>query len=134
MAGQSPEAYLTEITRRLIRGWEVDFGTDPDSTIAALGTKRIAVPKAKLMIGLANGWANPMPEHKFLMIWPGALRQYYENLLVMNSQPRGFMFWNIADEGKTVNKTQDAAIVPTAVWMMKELHNIMKGDIPAHYR
>ena len=73
-------------------GWMVHFG-DHDID---LENCLVRVPREKLVIGLANGWAN---DGKFVYIDPRLIKQAYRDGLLGN---RGFAFWNIKDEGLEV--------------------------------
>ena len=66
---------------------------------AALGRRRVSVGRGRLLFGLANGWASP-PGEKFALFdvqgcadgWAAA-------------GTRGFMFWNLQDEGLVPGRT-----------------------------
>ena len=81
----------------------MNFSTDPDPRVAALGTKVIRIPKEKLLMGLANSWA--ADAEKFLLIMPEDCGKAYSTL-ADSTKPRGWMFWNIQDEGKEAKTVQ----------------------------
>ena len=59
------------------------------------------VPLDKLVIGLGNGWtANPLG--KFLFLSRDDIHSAYLELSRLNILPKGFMYWDIADEGMLV--------------------------------
>ena len=73
------------------------------------------------VIGLANGWADG---DKSLRVWPEEAGGAYHTLGKLSSStesllPRGFMFWDIADEG----------MVPTGaareMWMASGLNSFL---------
>ena len=94
-------------------GWMVNF-KDFDST---LENTLVHVPRERLVIGLANGWAN---DGKFVYIDPRLIRKAYNNGLLGN---RGFAFWNIKDEGLEVEVDYNAA--EEGVETEGEVHNAM---------
>mmetsp|Transcript_15446 Transcript_15446/g.7476 ORF Transcript_15446/g.7476 Transcript_15446/m.7476 type:complete len:80 (+) Transcript_15446:442-681(+) len=59
--------------------------------------KFITIPKDKLVIGLANGWADGV---KVIAVTPGSAGDAYIRLKKEGNSFRGYMFWCIADEGK----------------------------------
>jgi len=91
--------YLTELVEGMIAGWQVDFSSDPQ---IGLKTQNVTVLSSQLVIGLANAWAGPRPA-KCLLVYPEEAQAGYEALLAKKMQPKGFMFWDIQDEGKDVN-------------------------------
>lgn len=86
----SPSAYLESYVPFVVNGWSIDSPAIDPSTM------QIKIPANRLVIGLANGWAD---NSKFLLVWPEELIGGYEALKRAGIQPRGFMFWDIADEG-----------------------------------
>mmetsp|Transcript_6959 Transcript_6959/g.13295 ORF Transcript_6959/g.13295 Transcript_6959/m.13295 type:complete len:177 (+) Transcript_6959:1-531(+) len=97
----SPVAYLESFVQKVLSGWEVDYGlipTPPGHQLSQSGKGRITIPASQLIIGLANGWADGT---KALRVWPEEAAAAYSALgaLSPSLQPRGFMFWDIADEG-----------------------------------
>lgn len=100
---------------------------------------RIQIAPTQLVIGLANGWADGV---KALLLWPEEAGAAYrilqersrgtgENTPVVSDGmpargermsggvPRGFMFWDIADEGAVVAGTDKQ------MWMAKGLNRFM---------
>ena len=83
---------LNDLITRLEQGYEVDFS----SVDSELGKKSIKVPKEKIVIGLANAWATK----QFLFVKEEDIIGGYKELEKEKKECRGFMFWDIADEGK----------------------------------
>lgn len=75
-----------------ITEWEVKFSEDQSVN---LPDQFIVIPPHKLVIGLANGWAD---DQKSLFITPQELESAYRQLEEY-SKPRGIMFWTIDLEG-----------------------------------
>jgi hypothetical protein len=137
--GQTPAAYLNHYLTLLSQqndSFHVDFGNDhPDLTLndddtnignskredttaivaraAGMSPTRVSVPRSKLVLGLANGWAlNPdlKDTGKVFFLRPDEeLRQLWKSLEEEEAQednmhrlllPRGFMFWTINEEGQ----------------------------------
>ena len=69
-------------------------------------------------IGLANGWADGV---KSLRVWPEEAAAAYAALgaLSPSLQPRGFMFWDIADEGMVPQGTDKE------MWMAQGLNEFL---------
>ena len=109
--GVDPSDYVTNFVTSVLAGWEVAFDADP-----ALGLPRSAIniSRPQLVVGLANGWAAPPPS-KFLLIWPEAIGVAWRQLQERGSAPRGFMYWNVKDEGMVVEGTE------RALWLTREL-------------
>jgi chitinase len=117
MSGVDPSAYLQQYVSSVLGGWFID-------TELATGTGNksdafVKIPSSQLVIGLANGWAD---NSKFLLVWPESLASGYEALRQQGQQPRGFMFWDIADEGLTA---VDSAGVERPFWMARGLNSLM---------
>jgi chitinase len=91
--------YLMELVQGMISGWEVDFSSDPS---IGLKTQNVTVLKSQLVIGLANAWAGPRPA-QCLLVYPDEAQTAWEELKGKNMLPKGFMFWDIQDEGKDVD-------------------------------
>jgi hypothetical protein len=91
--------YLAELVQEMNSGWEVDFTNDPQ---IGLKTQNVSVPHSQLVIGFANAWAGPRPG-KTLLVYPDEAQTAWEELVAKNMQPKGFMFWDIQDEGKDVD-------------------------------
>jgi len=91
---QNASDYLMKIIPKYLSGWQVTFEEDSDS---GLKNQIIKIPKENLVIGLANGWAG---DGKFILIDIDELEEAYSKLKCMDMDIRGFMFWNIVDEGK----------------------------------
>ena len=103
---QRTDEYLRKLVQDMNDGWMVHFsghGVDLDNCL-------VHVPREKLVIGLANGWAN---DGKFVYIDPRLIRDAYKKGMLGN---RGFAFWNIKDEGLVVEIDQvDNQITDTDV-------------------
>ncbi|KNC76806.1 hypothetical protein SARC_10713 [Sphaeroforma arctica JP610] len=114
--GKDVTQYLTMLITGMRDGWEVQFENVPGLETKA---QTISVTPSRLLIGLANGWTTPYTttDHasvdsnegeqetvpKFLLLLPEQLEKAYQAMPV-EIQPRGFMFWNIADEGEVINQ------------------------------
>ena len=117
--GQRPADYLAAWAARLRDGWLVDFGSDP---AARWPSQRVAVPPAKLLVGLANGWAGG--EHpKSLLIMPEEVGAAWR----AGAPFAGAAFWCIAEEG-AVPSGQSAPL-----WMAQGLNGVF-GTRPAGRR
>lgn len=110
--GTMPADYLTNFVESVLAGWAVNFQIDP---IVGLPRSDISIARTQLVIGLANGWAAPPPESKFLLMWPEDCGAAYAALREKGTEPRGFMFWNIMDEGAVVPGTD------RQLWLTREL-------------
>ena len=111
---EKPSDYLVNIITRYIEGWTVNFEQDPD---VKLKNQIIRIPKENFIVGLANGWAG---DGKFLLIEPEEIEIAYNKLKAKGMEVRGFMFWDIADEGKVpVNKEEE-------FWLAAGLNKFMK--------
>lgn len=55
---------IVEIVQKMGDGWRVDFSSVPEFGV---GECVVRVANTKLVIGLANGWAN---NEKFLLFYP----------------------------------------------------------------
>ena len=98
--GVSVAEYLTDLIEKMHRGWTVEFSDEIELNFSS---KSIVVPPSQLLIGLANGWTEPYPPvQKFLLLQPEQLEIAFRTL-PDSLKPRGFMFWNIADEGHIVD-------------------------------
>ncbi|GAB5371468.1 hypothetical protein AAMO2058_001582400 [Amorphochlora amoebiformis] len=87
-----PSNYLRKLIRDMNKGWDVNF--------PGLGTKRISVPPERLVIGLANGWANSDNDKgKFVFIEPESVEQVFTECDKSAPRPRGFGYWTIGEEG-----------------------------------
>ena len=84
---------INDLVENLTKGYIVDFSKDGNS---GLDKRLIKISEDKIVIGLANGWANG----KFLFIDEKNLVNGYNYLKEQKKDVRGFMFWDIADEGK----------------------------------
>jgi chitinase len=106
--------YLTGLVNQMVRGWQVDFSKD---TAIGIKTQNVSVSLDQLVIGLANAWAGPRPA-KCLLVYPAEAQTAWEALKSQGKTPRGFMFWDIQDEGKLVNGTP--------FYLAKGLNSFMK--------
>jgi chitinase len=90
---QLPADYLVNYIPRLLKGWTVDFSSDP---AVHWPTQHVALEQDQIVIGLANGWA---PIDKCILIYPVDVCSAYNTLKAKGLEPRGFAFWDIGDEG-----------------------------------
>jgi len=110
--GKDVTEYLNDLIVSMEKGWEVEFSREKE---AEMEDGVLKVPGDQLVIGLANGWAGPNDGGKFMLVWPES-QIVYERLKV---KPRGWMFWNLLDEGKVVEGKEFR--------MVKEIYGMMKG-------
>lgn len=78
--------------RRLVDGYTVtDIPLAPSDY-------EVKIPPSKLVLGIANGWADGL---KFCKVDPSAIRTTYQSTLEEYSQGfLGVMFWTIEEEGR----------------------------------
>ena len=93
---QSWPSYVAEMVRAYDAGWKVGFESEPT---VGLPSSLVSVPPPRLVVGLANGWA---PGEKSLLILPEQLREGQAELDRQGLALRGYAFWDIADEGRTM--------------------------------
>ena len=84
---------IDKLVGNLTQGYTVDFSKDTNS---GLDKQIIKIQQDKIVIGLANGWANG----RFLFVNGKNIIEGYKYLKEQKKDVRGFMFWDIADEGK----------------------------------
>lgn len=92
--GVDPSEAIQERIRRLAEGYTVTNlplpGGEEEYTVR--------VPPHKLVIGIANGWADGV---KFRTVEPAALRIAHETTLAERGEGfRGVMFWTVEEEGE----------------------------------
>lgn len=109
---QPTQDYIQNIVEAFNRGWIVEFSTDPE---LFWNTARVQVPPSRLVIGLANGWAD---NSKFLLLNSTEVGWGYKYLEGKGLAPKGFGFWDIYDEGRSTYRGD-------VVWLAKELNEIM---------
>ena len=81
---KAASSYLASIVKKYVEGYFVNF---PD------GYRKITIPKEKLVLGIANGWATN--SNGFLRISIEELGKLWSAV-----QFRGFGWWSISEEGK----------------------------------
>eukprot|EP00658_Telonema_sp_P-2_P083324 TRINITY_DN8995_c0_g1_i5.p1 TRINITY_DN8995_c0_g1~~TRINITY_DN8995_c0_g1_i5.p1 ORF type:complete len:359 (+),score=66.90 TRINITY_DN8995_c0_g1_i5:248-1324(+) len=131
-------AYLQGWARQLMFGWWVDFDTTYVPGIMRplvdIPSQWVNVSASRLVIGLANGWTGkrvaapsliPMNVTKALMIWPGDARIAYDRLQQTGTNVRGFMYWDIADEGRLVDRDSPNPAGNQTLWMAQELNTFL---------
>ena len=84
---------INKLVGSLTEGYYVDFSKDPYS---GLGKEIIKIKEEKIVIGLGNSWACG----RFLFVDEKNIVEGYKFLKEHKKDVRGFMFWDIADEGK----------------------------------
>lgn len=77
---------LEEMITNLNKGYIVEFNE---------GKEMVRVAKEKLVIGVANAWA----EGRFLYVNKADMKEAFHYLKEKNIECRGIMFWNLKDEG-----------------------------------
>eukprot|EP01062_Namystynia_karyoxenos_P023262 TRINITY_DN1895_c2_g1_i1.p1 TRINITY_DN1895_c2_g1~~TRINITY_DN1895_c2_g1_i1.p1 ORF type:complete len:415 (+),score=109.66 TRINITY_DN1895_c2_g1_i1:69-1247(+) len=102
--GVAASEYVARWVRRLQTGWEVDFGG-----LGGLHKARVSIPRERLIVGLANGWATRPSEGtagdgKFLLLWPEEVKGAWR--MLGEQRPRGAMFWSAQYEGDVVEGTK----------------------------
>jgi hypothetical protein len=102
----SSTEFLDSFVKKMEEGWDVDFAADSD---LQWPKSRVRVPREKLVIGLANGWAG---DGKFLFVPPEEIAPAFDGLA--GETPRGAAFWCIQEEGKN------------NVWMAAGLNSFLK--------
>lgn len=110
--GVSPATYLEAYVEDLALRHEqfyVDFSQD--SSLNMKG-QMVKLPLSKLVIGLANGWADGS---KSLFLDPEDVLLAHVRLCDKKVPPRGFMFWTIDEEGTS------------GMYMSKALHQVMNA-------
>ena len=90
-------AYLYRWAARMVRGWEVDFGT---AMGRVRGRRLVRVAPSQLILGLSRGGA----DGKSAFFWPSEVRAAFA-AATSRERPRGVAFWNIAEEGGGANRT-----------------------------
>ena len=90
----SPNEYFLEFVNKITSGWIVNFENEPR---IQLSNQLIHIPKSKLVLGFANGWA--YNSDKSLFLHPDQIKEVYGVLEDAGLRPRGCGFWNIKDEG-----------------------------------
>jgi chitinase len=83
---------LEEIIINLTKGYEVDFTKVKES---GLNKEIITIPNEKIVIGLANAWA----DKQFLFVNKDDLIEAFDYLKINNITCKGMMFWDLKDEG-----------------------------------
>lgn len=109
---QPASEYIQNIVQHFQRGWMVEFSADPE---IFWNTTRVQVPAARLVVGLANGWAD---NTKFLLLNSTEVALGYKHLHEIGQAPKGFGFWNINDEGRTTRSGD-------VLWLAKDLNDIL---------
>lgn len=97
--GIAPSAYLVRYVERSLEGTDlvgaVDFGDD----VQAKTPRRVVrLPLHKLVLGLANGWANDGGD-KTLFVSTQQFDAAWTELRSKGIEPRGAGFWTIDEEG-----------------------------------
>lgn len=122
---QSSVEYLVDYVRSVQQGWVVDFNST-NTVNMLLNVKHhynennlIYIPRTQLVIGLANGWGD---NEKFLLVWPDVIEMVHEMLIVSCQQPRGYMFWDIGDEGMNATTVDN---VTKPMWMARGLNKFL---------
>ena len=94
----APSKYLESYVNQLVEmdeAFPVDFDQDPT---VGLPSQKVPLPLPKLVLGFANGWALNMGD-KALYFKPKSIQIAYQRLQDAGRAPRGFMFWELGEEG-----------------------------------
>lgn len=116
--GQPASEYLRNIVQKFETGWYVDFSSAPEFSWTS---RMVQVPPTKLVIGLANGWAN---SSKVLLLNSSEVALGYRYLNEMGLAPKGFGFWNIYQEGQIISSGEE-------MWLAKDMDNILHIRTPS---
>ena len=107
---------LYDLINSFNEGYIVDFSKDINS---GMGKEIIKIPKDKLVLGLANGWA----EDRFLFVDEKIIIEAWNYLKEKNKEVRGIMFWDIGDEGRIPNNENTCDKNP--FYMAKILNSLL---------
>lgn len=110
--GQPASEYIRNIVQMFEQGWMVDFSSDRE---ISWNTTLVHVPSSRLVIGLANGWADGI---RVLLLNSTEVMLGYQDLKEMGQAPKGFGFWNIHAEGRTIPNG-------TEMWLTRDLNNFL---------
>lgn len=110
---QPASEYIRNIVQKFQQGWYVNFSSDVE---ISWNSRVVQIPPARLVIGLANGWAD---NTKFLLLDSTEVGLAYQYLNEIGLAPKGFGFWNIFDEGRTTVREEE-------LWLAKDLDNILR--------
>ena len=105
--GMSPSEYLDSYVEDLALRHEKFWVHFPQDAEIEMESQSVPLPLSKLVIGLANGWANDGDE-KTLYIDPSDVALAYNRLTERGRTLRGFMFWTIDEEGRNGVHMADA--------------------------
>jgi hypothetical protein len=95
----SPSAYLVRYIERSLQGTDMVGSVDFDEDVQAKTPGRILrLPLDKLVLGLANGWADN-GDDKTLFISTQEFDAAWSQLRSKGIEPRGAGFWTIDEEG-----------------------------------
>lgn len=116
--GQPASEYIRNIVQKFDNGWYVDFSSAPEISWSSTMVK---LPPTRLVIGLANGWAN---SSRVLLLNSSEVSLGYRYLNEMGLAPRGFGFWNIYEEGRNISSGE-------AMWLAKDMDKILHIRTPS---
>ena len=97
---QPAASYLPRLARAYADGWRVRFSAEPSLN---LSDRSVRVPPSALVFGLANGWARAAALGGKVLVLPSAdAAAAWRAMERAGGRPaaRGFMFWDISDEGE----------------------------------
>lgn len=118
--GTPLSTYLADLVRSMDHGWRVAFSAEP---ALGLASQNVSVPHTRLVLGLANGWT--APGRRALYLAPSTLATSW-HAAPPAARPRGFMFWDIADEGRPPRPGLDPPL-----YLAKELNRFLETRRPA---
>lgn len=84
---------LLKLINELSKGWLINFDQEKET---GLDKEYVSVEMNRIVIGLGNAWAN----ERFLFIPEKDIFEAYDYCLSNNAEIKGYMFWNIQDEGR----------------------------------
>jgi hypothetical protein len=108
----APEAYLSQYVQDLKNKNQQFFVDFESASSLDLNSQNVALPLSKLVWGFANQWVNST-EDKHVYFPPESIQAAYQDLVDWMMEPKGFMFWCIANEGTN------------GVYYAKELNDIL---------
>jgi len=118
--------YFTNLVHNMsIAGWNVKFSQEP---LTGLTDQIIKIAPQKLIIALANGWAQPQqaPDYTEVdapLFWPEEIQPIWSSNLY-----RGYGFWAVMDEGDVCKKynTTSKSYYNYTLYLAKDLNSFVK--------
>jgi hypothetical protein len=92
--------YLGGVTQDITKGWYVDYSSVPELNYTS---RNVSLSASQIVWGFSRGYGDGQAKSVYVPATDVGLA--YQALPV-SSRPRGFMFWNIEDEGVPANGTK----------------------------